>query len=155
MSGKKDKRALISRNLPILLPPYGETRNFQQEGGGLMKRVWLLLGLMVLGAALTTGCVQMGAGVTASSLPITSRDSYTVVGKSHGSSMALGLAGLQLWPTSAYNALQEAKQAAKADGLVNIKANNIVYYIPPVFPILTIHRIVVEGDAIRFERNVK
>ena len=110
-------------------------------------------GAILLGAVLLSGCMQMGAGATGSSLPITTKDSYTVLGDAKGTASALGIFGLQLWPTSAYDALQDAKKTANADGIINIVANNKVWYIPPVFPILTWHQMELRGEAIKFQRG--
>ena len=50
-------------------------------------------------------------------------------------------------------ALQKAKKRAGADGLINISADNKVYYIPPIFTFFTVHIMQVRGEAIRFERG--
>lgn len=107
--------------------------------------------VVLLGAALS-GCQQMGAGLSGSSCPITGRDAYTVIGDAKGTSWAVGLAGLQLWPTSAYNALQKAKKESGGDGLINLQGNNKIYYIVPPFNILSIHQMEISGEAIKFQR---
>jgi hypothetical protein len=120
-----------------------------------MKRVMSKLVLVALATGLCSGCVQMGAGVSGSSRPITARDSYVVVDEeASGTSTALGLMGLQLWPTSAYNAIQDAKEDSGGDALINMTGDNKVYYlIPPLFTIITIHQMEIEGKAIKFQRG--
>ena len=74
-------------------------------------------------------------------------------GFASGSSFALGMFGMQLWPTSAYSALQRAKKSAGADGLINATADNQIFYLPPIFPIVTLHVIQLRGTAIKLERG--
>ena len=119
-----------------------------------LRKELILVGLLIVIAVGMVGCtMQTAACVVGSTLPITSRDTYTVIGKANGRSWAPGLMGLQLLPTSAYTALQKAKKKAGADGLIDVSADNEIWYIPPIFPILTIHIMEVRGQAIRFERG--
>jgi len=117
-------------------------------------RKWIALALSSGCLCVMYGCsMQTAACIVGSSLPITSADTYTVVGEASGKSTALGVMGIQLWPNSAYSALQRAKRKAGADGLINISADNKITFIPPIFSILTIHTMEMRGQAIRFERG--
>jgi hypothetical protein len=99
------------------------------------------------------GCVQMGAGLTSSTLPITGKDTYTEIGPAEGSDSALGLLNFAIWPYGAYDAIQDAKKKSGADGLINVTAENKVYWVTLVFPLITWHKITVAGTAIKFKRG--
>lgn len=100
------------------------------------------------------GCIQMGAGVTPSTIPITSKDSVTELGTTEGSDWALGLFQLQIWPTSTYEAIQEAKRKVGADALIDVRADNKVYWIiVPIYPIITLHKVYVKGKGVKVVRQ--
>jgi len=116
-----------------------------------MKVCYLVLFLILLGSL---GCVTMPAGLTSSSIPITSKDSYTVIGAVSASDAALGLFNFAIYPYSAYDALQKAKAKAGADGLINITCENKTYWLTLILgPIITWNKITVTGDAIKFKRG--
>ena len=102
-----------------------------------------------------TGCVQMGAGAAPSTRPITAKDTVTKVGETEGSDGALGIMGaFQLWPTSTYGAIQEAKDKVGADTLMNVKATNKQYWIIlPIYPLITWNTVHVEGTGCNVERS--
>jgi len=118
-----------------------------------MNKLIGLISLALVACFVCSGCAQYGVSVVGSTLPITERDAYTTIGRASGSDWALGIIGFQIWPTSAYTALQKAKAVQGADGLINVTAENKIYYILPVFTVFTVHVIQIEGDAIRFERK--
>lgn len=131
-------------------------RGIQQHsknGGSRLDKVIKATALLLAVCLAGSGCSQLGAGVCGSSLPITEEDSYTVIGETSGSSWALGIAGMQLWPTSAYRALQKAKKKAGADGVINITADNKIYYILPIATVFTIHVMELRGQAVRHRRG--
>lgn len=119
-----------------------------------MRRLAICVAVM---AVLTTsGCIQYGGGLAPSSLPISARDSVTEIGPTSGSSWAIGLFQFPLWPYDAYTALQKAKKKVGADVLIDIRADNKVYWvILPIYPIITVHSINVKAMGAKYERGGK
>ena len=119
-------------------------------------RVYRRLGMAMLCCIVllgSVGCTQMGAGMTSSTLPITARDSYQTLGEVSGTSNALGLLNFAITPYSAYGAIQNAKKNAGADGLINVTAENKVFWVTLIYPLITWHTIEVSGEAIKFTRG--
>ena len=120
---------------------------------GLKKRdrVWRGIACSILLASgLLTGCMNFGGGISPSTLPITEKDAYTSLGEVSGSDGTLVLL-LPLAPTSAHEAIQEAKRKKGADALINVRVENRSY----LYPILPIGytSVKVSGEAIKFQRN--
>ena len=90
-------------------------------------------------------------GLAPATMPITAKDSYTVVQK-NAYAVDSSVAILMLFPIttcSAYDAMQKAKAKYNADALINVTAENI--YNPYFF--YSVQKIVVRGDAIKFKKS--
>jgi hypothetical protein len=111
------------------------------------------IGLLLAAVCAPLGCTQMGAGMTSSTLPITARDTYQKMGPASGSTWSIGFFNIPMIPYNAYNAIQKAKKSAGADGLINVTAENKVYWVTIIYPLITYHKIQVTGDAIKFARG--
>lgn len=108
----------------------------------------------VLLACMLVGCMSTPAGLTSSTLPITSRDTYTVIAKDvTGADWGLSVFGISIVPMSAYNAIQRAKEQYGADGMINVAANNSTYWLLLILPLVNYHRIELTGDAIKLRRS--
>ncbi len=108
-----------------------------------------LIGICLLG----TGCVTSPGGIAPSTVPITSKDSYTIIKTdASASDGTLVLCGIPLKPCSAYDALQTAKQGYGADALINVTLENKSYWIT-ILPLITYSKISIRGDAIKFNRG--
>ncbi|MFA6101948.1 MAG: hypothetical protein WCV67_02150 [Victivallaceae bacterium] len=97
-----------------------------------------------------TGCTSPG-GLAPSTMPISSKDSYTVIQRD-AYAIDSSVAILMIFPVttcSAYDAMQKAKAKYKADALINVTAENI--YNPYFF--YSVQKIVVRGDAIKFKKS--
>lgn len=117
-----------------------------------MKKICLLVCVALLGGAL--GCFTQPAGLTSSTLPITARDTYTIINSdAEGRDSSLSILGISLMPYNAYNALQNAKQRYGADGLINVTCENKTFWITLVSPLITWHTVTVRGEAIKLERG--
>ena len=117
-----------------------------------MKKLSWVIGT-VLAAWMLPGCMSTPGGIAPSSIPITSKDSYTIVQRNaEGSSLGINLLGvIPLGPgASAYDALMDAKKEYHADGLINITAENR-YRFYLLF--VTFDEMIVSGDAIKFTRS--
>lgn len=103
-----------------------------------------------LGLLALSGCMSAPGGLSASTLPITSKDSYTVVRRDvEGTDSGVFFLGFPVSPLpSAYKALQNAKKDNKADGLINVYAENRYRY---TLFLICVQTMVVGGDAIRFQ----
>jgi hypothetical protein len=111
----------------------------------------------MIGAVLLAGLIFMFAGCTSpgglapSTMPITGKDSYTVIQR-EAYAVDSSVAILMIFPVttcSAYDAMQKAKAKYKADALINVTAENI--YNPYFF--YSVQKIVVRGDAIKFKKS--
>ncbi|MFA7231527.1 MAG: hypothetical protein WC071_09685 [Victivallaceae bacterium] len=114
------------------------------------KKIFLctasLAGLLVL----LCGCTSPG-GMAPSSMPITGKDSYTIIQRD-AYAVDSSVAILMLFPVttcSAYNTLQKVKEKYQADALINVTAENI--YNP--YLLYSVQKIVVRGDAIKFRKS--
>lgn len=103
----------------------------------------------IMAAVLLPGCISSPGGIAPSTMPITSKDSYTIVRRNaEGSDMGILLLGLPLGPgASAYKALADAKKRNKADALINVTAENRYQYY---LLFITFEQMVISGDAIKF-----
>lgn len=94
-----------------------------------------------------TGCFSSPAGIAASTVPITSKDSYTIVKRDAvGSDWRVILLGFPLGPLSAHEALEDAKKQNKADALINVTGENRY----KILLVVGIEEMIIEGDAIKF-----
>ncbi|MBX3729212.1 MAG: hypothetical protein KF858_08500 [Candidatus Sumerlaeia bacterium] len=109
-----------------------------------------LAGALALAAFVAGGCVRMPAGVTSSTLPITARDQYVQTGRVSGRSWAIGLFNFAIMPYGAYDAIQNAKKDNGVDGLIDVTAENEVWWLTLIIPLVTYHKISVEGEGIQF-----
>ncbi len=92
-------------------------------------------------------------GLTSSTLPISSKDSYTIIAEDiSGGSAQLRILGWPLYPVSVYDALQATKEKYGADGLINVTCENEMYSIT-LIPFITYHKVLICGDAIKFKRG--
>jgi len=109
-------------------------------------------------AAALAGCMASPGGLAPSTLPITGKDSYVIVQQGvEGGGGSIGLLDIPLWPANAYDALQATKEKYQADGLINVSVEKRTTW-PILIPIVTYHRLVLKGDAIKFkhgERSVR
>lgn len=113
------------------------------------------LSIVALLMIAATGCMQFPAGVTCSTLPITAKDAYTVIGPAEGSDSTLGILYGGIFPYSAYNAIQDAKTKSGGDGLINVTAETKQFWLTVIAPFVTWNTITVRGDAIKFKRDAK
>lgn len=112
-----------------------------------MKKIILLF---VTVAIAVPGCISYPGGVAASSIPITAKDSYTIVRRNAtGTDYSATLFGIiPLAPLPSTNdALQDAKQQYNADALINITVETEYNF---AFLIIWFQKIKVTGDAITF-----
>jgi len=114
-----------------------------------MKKV-LFAVMAVTALALLPGCISAPGGIAPSTMPITAKDSYTVVRRNaEGSDMGMTFLGFPIGPTaSAYKALQDAKKRHKADALINVTAENHYRYF---LLLVCFEEMAVTGDAIKFK----
>jgi hypothetical protein len=109
---------------------------------------YVVMALLIGGALFLSGCAAVGGGLTSSTQPITEDDAYTVVAERvQVNDWGYGLMGLMLVPCDTWSAIQKAKSEHHADALINVTAEYQVFLLP-----LSIHRIILRGDAITFER---
>ena len=117
-----------------------------------MKKISLLICVVLLSGAL--GCFTQPAGLTSSTIPITARDTYTIIkSDAMGKDSALSIMGISLMPYNAYSALQDAKIRNGADGLINVTCENKTFWITLIAPLVTWHTVTIHGDAIKLERG--
>jgi len=108
---------------------------------------------MLSTCAVLSGCVTSPGGIAPSTLPITSKDTYTIIKTdASASDGAVVLCGIPLKTCSAYDALQTAKQNYGADALINVTLENKSYWIT-ILPIIIYSKISIRGDAIKFNRG--
>lgn len=113
-----------------------------------MRKMLLVL-LAVAAAAILPGCMSAPGGIAPSTVPITSKDSYTIIKRdAEGSSMGMTFLGIPMGPNaSAYKALMDAKKRNNADALINVTAENRYKYF---LILVCFEEMVVTGDAIKF-----
>ena len=100
-----------------------------------------------------SGCVTSPGGIAPSTVPITSKDTYTIVKTdASGGDSTLCLCLIPLKPCTAYNALQKAKQQFGADAFINVTIENKTYWLT-LLPIVSYQKISIRGDAIKFNRG--
>ncbi|OGV50337.1 MAG: hypothetical protein A2017_15325 [Lentisphaerae bacterium GWF2_44_16] len=110
--------------------------------------------LLISGAGMAmlflSGCMSAPGGIAPSTIPITSKDSYTVIRReAEGSDFGVRLVGFPIGPlASAYKALQSAKEKNNADALINVTAENRYKFF---LIVVCIEEMVVTGDAIKFK----
>ncbi|MFZ2658090.1 MAG: hypothetical protein WAX69_24370 [Victivallales bacterium] len=103
--------------------------------------------------AVLPGCVTSPGGIAPSTVPITSKDTYTIIKTdASASDGAVVLFGIPLKTCSAYDALQTAKENYGADALINVTLENKSYWIT-ILPIVVYSKISIRGDAIKFNRG--
>ncbi|MCX7767313.1 MAG: hypothetical protein N2246_11475, partial [Candidatus Sumerlaeia bacterium] len=112
----------------------------------------IMVTIVALASLSGIACITTPAGVTCSTIPLTSRDTYVVIGKSEGSDWGVGLFNLSFIPYSAYEALQKAKANAGADGLINVPCENKVFWVTIIHTIITYNTLTIRGDAIKYKR---
>jgi len=112
-----------------------------------------MLILMASACVLIAGCMTSPGGIAPSTVPITSKDAYTIIKTdASASDGAVTILGIPLKTCSSYDALQTAKQAYGADALINVTLENKSYWIT-ILPIVTYSKISIRGDAIKFNRG--
>lgn len=108
-----------------------------------MKRIALFAPFLAL---FLNGCWTDPGPVAASTIPITSEDSYTVLAREvTGTDYGLQLLTFPLWTASTYDAIMDAREFADADALINVTSENHNYCL--IF--FTIQKREVTGDAIK------
>ena len=100
--------------------------------------------VLITASIIFTGCVCQGGGLTSSTKPITSKDSYTIV-EYDAERASWGF--LFLWPPDTFGALQGLKDDTGADALINVTVENQTILLG------IINRIYIRGDAIRFNKD--
>ncbi|MEI8248278.1 MAG: hypothetical protein WCI51_20755 [Lentisphaerota bacterium] len=108
-----------------------------------MKKIVFMCLILCMGMLLLTGCATTPGGVAASTLPLTSKDSYVVLQNDvEGNSWCMAPLNIELWPASPYLAIQDAKAKNNCDGLINVQLNTtLVLFIYKCYH--------VSGDAIK------
>ena len=97
-----------------------------------------------------SGCFSAPAGIAPSTLPITSKDSYTIVKRDAvGSDWRILFLGIPLGPLSAHDALEDAKKQNNADALINVTGENRYKFLL----IIATEEMIIEGDAIKFRAS--
>ena len=115
-----------------------------------MKLRFLTILLLFATVMVIAGCMSSGGGIAPSTVPITAKDSYTIVKHDvTGSDWSISIMGIPLIPCSAYTALQNAKKSNSADALINVTAENKYVYLF----FLNFQTMLVRGDAIKFQRG--
>ena len=100
-----------------------------------------------------SGCVTSPGGIAPSTVPITSKDTYTITKTDAAASDGtVTICGIPLKPCSAYDALLTAKENYGADALINVTLENKSYWITGI-PLITYSKITIRGDAIKFNRG--
>jgi hypothetical protein len=116
----------------------------------------LISGVILTASAfciLLSGCVTSPGGIAPSTIPITSRDTYTITKTDAAASDgAVTICGIPLKTCSAYDALLTAKENYGADAIINVTLENKSYWITGL-PIITYSKITIRGDAIKFNRG--
>ena len=114
-----------------------------------MKKL-LIFVLIAFSAIILSGCLNTAGGIAPSTMPITAKDSYTVIKRDvTGADWSISIIGIPLIPCSAYTALQNAKKSNSADALINVTAENKFIYLF----FINWQKMMVRGDAIKFERS--
>lgn len=113
-------------------------------------RVFLTAVSAAAGLLLLSGCMSAPGGIAASTVPITAKDTYTVVKRrALGTDTGVTLLGIPLGPApSAYKALQDVKKRTGADALINVTGENKYRYF--LF-LVCVQEMAVTGDAIKFQ----
>ncbi|HPN85030.1 MAG TPA: hypothetical protein PK821_06825 [Victivallales bacterium] len=107
----------------------------------------------ILACVVLSGCLSTPGGLTSSTLPISAKDSYTIIAENvSGGNAQLRILGLPLYPLNAYDALQSTKEKYGADGLINVTVENEMYSLT-LIPFITYHKVLINGDAIKFKRG--
>jgi hypothetical protein len=121
----------------------------------MKKQTLLTAAALAAAAALCGGCLSSPGGLAPSTMPITARDSYTVVQADvTGGEGTIGIIAIPLYPNSAYDSLQKTKAKYGADALINVSIENKTYW-PLLLPLITYHQIEIRGDAIKLKRGEK
>ena len=110
-----------------------------------MKKFVFMFLISCMGMLLMTGCQTTPGGVAASTIPLTSHDSYVVLQKDvEGNSWCIAPLGFDLfpYPCNPNVAIQDAKAKNNCDGLINVELNTTVF----LFIYKCYH---VSGDAIK------
>lgn len=95
-----------------------------------------------------SGCAALPGGIAASTVPITSNDTYTITKRNAlGSDWGISILGLPIIPCRGYKALQDAKRDNAADALINVTGENKYIYLF----FINWERMEVRGDAIKFQ----
>jgi len=109
--------------------------------------------IAIWASAILSGCLTSPGGIAPSTVPITSKDTYTIIKiDASASDGAVVVCGIPLKTCSAYDALQTVKQSYGADALINVTLENKTYWIT-LLPIVTYTKISIRGDAIKFNRG--
>ncbi|OGV34216.1 MAG: hypothetical protein A2020_04325 [Lentisphaerae bacterium GWF2_45_14] len=112
-----------------------------------MRKIFISATAGITLLMILTGCFSAPAGIAASTMPITSKDSYTIVRRNaEGSDWRVVLLGIPLGPLSAHDALEDAKKQNNADALVNVTGENRYKF----FLLLWTEQMIIQGDAIKF-----
>ena len=111
-----------------------------------MTKIIILFSLILLTAS---GCMSYPGGVATSTIPVTARDSYTIVRRNAtGTDTFVSIIGIPISPfPSTWNALQDAKKQYNADALINVTVETEYNFI---CILLWFQEIKVTGDAITF-----
>ncbi len=114
-----------------------------------MKKM-IISAISGLGLLLAAGCMTAPGGIAPSTVPITAKDSYTIVRRNvEASDVCVFFLGIPLGPPpSLYQALQEAKKDNNADALINVTCANRYRYALFLF---CWQEMAISGDAIKFQ----
>lgn len=95
------------------------------------------------------GCTSPG-GLAPSSMPITGRDSYTVIQReAYAIDSGVTVLIFPITTCSAYNALQKVKEKYKADAVINVSLENINNF----YVFWNVRKILIRGDAIKIKKS--
>lgn len=109
--------------------------------------LFCVAGIMLV---ILSGCIASPGGIAPSTIPITAKDSYTVIKRDvSGLDWSVSLLGISLVPCSAYTALQNVKEENNADALINVTGDNMHYTLV----LISWRHIIIRGDAIKFQRT--
>jgi hypothetical protein len=96
-----------------------------------------------------SGCTSPG-GLAPSSMPITARDSYTIVQReAYAIDSGVTVLIFPITTCSVYTTLQKVKEKYKADAIINVSIENI----NNCYVFWNVRKILIRGDAIKMKKS--
>lgn len=116
-----------------------------------MDRAKVIAAGMVIAVAFLTGCQCQMTGLSASSVPVTANDSYTIIGPVSSYSWGCLLAGaLPLCESNpSGKCLERALKKSGGNALIEVSEDTMMMFIPYVYP----YRTRLQGTAVKLVRG--